>query len=236
MNLTDIKKHASSRDAEQGNKGIKYFIYENLSTWLVNILVHTPITANQITILGILFPFGSMLLFAYGNMWMGLLGVLFLYLGELMDACDGTLARTKKQCSKLQSNFLGNLYHSLSYPFLFIGIGVGVYMNTGNAKYLIVGGLAGMFQMTVAFTRFLSSSVLLKNGHGFDSEEKQIMKQSIVKKLFEAPMKHLRLIILFCVLLGLMKHFIIFYLAFNYIKMMAYISTIYLSFKNMENN
>ena len=235
MKIEDIKKHAASRDAEQGNEGIKYIIYEWLSTYLVKLLMYTSITANQITVIGILFPLLSMVLFSFGLFWINLLAVGILYLGELMDAVDGSLARSKNQCTKLQSNFLGNIYHSVPYAFLFVGIGMGVYASGHGLFYLLCGVFAGMFQMTIAFMRFLSSNVMLKNKYKFDSDEKKIFNnKSFIKKVFEFPMKNLRLILLFSVLFNVLHYIIVFYYVFNFVKLFGYIYTIYESFKKME--
>jgi len=238
MKSNEIKKQATVRDELQGNKGIKYKIYENLSTGVVKLLMKTAITANEITILGTIFPFLSVLLFSFGNIWYGLLGIIFLYLGELMDAVDGTLARCKQTCSKLQSGFLGNLYHSLPYPFLFFGISIGVYVNSGNVIYLLIGAFATMCQLTVAMVRFLSSSVMMRHGMSFDVNEDKIFnkEKSFIKKMFEAPMKHLRPIILVCLVFGLFKYFIMFYFVFNFVKVVGYMYTIYNSFKRLESN
>jgi phosphatidylglycerophosphate synthase len=242
MNIKEIKIHASSRDAEQGYKGIKYTVYEWLSTLLVKILMYTPITANHITIVGIIFVFIAAFFLGFGTFSFGLIGIVFLYLGELMDAVDGSLARCKKSCSRLQSNFLGNIYHSSSYPVLFLGISVGAYFQTGNLIYIIFGGLTALFQEMIGTMLFLKNTVLYKTGEGkyLEKDEENIFRhdknsiRKVLLEIFKAPFKHIRLMIILSVIFGRLDLFTIFYAIFTPIKLFGFIYSIYAMFKKIE--
>ncbi len=254
MKLKEIRYGpAASRDAEQGYKSLKYEIYEWLSAIFVKLLLYTPVTPNQVTIVGTLLPFLAAFFFGFGSFGFALAGISCLYLGELMDAIDGTLARCKKKCSRLQSNFLGNLYHSSSYPILFLGIGFGVFMNTGNPLYVLLGALSSLFQEGTATLRFLKNTVMYKN-HDIFKKNKDILnktdeselfnakgKKSLIMSLFGAPMKHLRLAILFIFVLehfyplGWVQVFVIFYGIFIPIKALGFSYTIYRSFQRIES-
>ncbi len=247
---------AASRDAEQGYSGLKYQIYEFLAAVLVKILMYTPITANQITLLGIVFVYVAAILFGYGTLYLGILAVGFIYLGELMDATDGTLARSKKACSKLQSNILGNLYHSSAYSILFLGIGFGVFVGTGNCIFILLGGISAFFQQTMGLIRFLGSQVMFKNRELLKEKGKEnLLDEADEKKLFKvgkksfknffieligAPIKHLRLIIIVVLILNYTIYpmafsiFTIFYAIFIPIKTLGFLHSIYYSFKRIE--
>jgi len=77
------------------------------------------------------------------------------------------------------------------------------------------------------------------------SDEKELFqakgKKGIIMNLFSAPMKHLRLTIIFVVFmeyffpLGWIKLFIIFYGIFIPLKYVGFASTIYKSFKRIES-
>jgi hypothetical protein len=259
MKLKDIKVYASCRDEEQNYFGLKYFIYEWLSTFLTKFLLYTPITANQTTIAGIIFVFIAAFFFGFGTIWFSLLAIGFIYLGELMDAVDGTLARCKKSCSRLQSNFLGNIYHSSAYPLLFLGIGVGVATNEGNFVYVLLGAIAALAQEVTAFLRFLKNTVMFKNkewlnkekpGLFSDPDESKLLKVKGWKKFiftaFQFPLDHLRVIIILAfALTGIdqmtsfaffngFKWLVIFYSIFVPIKALGYFVSIYWSFKKIE--
>jgi hypothetical protein len=259
MKLKDIKTHASSQDEKQGYKGIKYVVYEWLATILVKILMYTNITANHLTIAGVIFVFIGAFFFSLGTLSFGLLGILFLYLGELMDAADGSLARCKKSCSRLQSNFLGNIYHSSAYPVLFLGISVGVATNEGNFIYILLGAIAALAQETTAFLRFLKNTVMFKNQEWLNKEKPELFSDPDESKLLKAkgwkkfiftafkfPLDHLRVIIIFAFVLTFInqvipfaffngfKWLVIFYGIFVPIKALGYFVSIYHSFKKIE--
>ena len=254
MKFKDILKGpAASRDAEQGYTSFKFKIYEFISAIFVKILIYTPVTPNQVTILSALFPMLGAFFFGFGVFWFSLAGIACLYLGELMDAIDGTLARCTKKCSKLQSNILANLYHSSSYPFLFLGIGYGVFVQTSNANYLLLGALAAVFQMATAFLRFLKNTIILKNPEFFKQKKKLLYEskeeglfsvdkglKGFILSAFEAPMKHLRMVIVITVILnyfftfGWLRLFVVFYGVFTPIKAVGFTYTIYRSFKRIE--
>lgn len=255
MKLKEILKGpAASRDAEQGYTALKFKIYELISAIFVKILMYTPVTANQVTVLSILFPYLGAVLFGFGNFWYYLAGIACLYLGELMDAVDGTLARCKKACSRLQSNFLGNIYHSSSYPVIFLGIGYGVALSTGNMTYLLLGGITALFQESIAFMRFLKNTVLFKNQKKVkgvtdyldEPDESKLFSaskkssKSFLIKLSGEPMHHLRPIIIIAVLLSYflnwqtMELFVAFYAIFTPLKAIGYSYSVYRSFKKIE--
>lgn len=62
-------------------------------TWL---LLHTPITANQTTILSAVFGITGALLLAIGSYWWAIVGALCLQMCLALDFVDGEIARYKK--------------------------------------------------------------------------------------------------------------------------------------------
>ena len=106
-------------------------------TWL---LVRTPITANQVTVLQCLVGLIGAVLLGYGKF---VLGAMFLQFGYILDLCDGEVARWKKQSSKA-GNYLDLIGHRIVTPAMFFGLGIG----TG---YIVAGMIAGLF--SVKFVR-----------------------------------------------------------------------------------
>ena len=111
-----------------------------VSIYLTWLLVRTPISANQVTILqGIVGIVGAVLL-GYRKF---VLGAIFLHLGFLLDLCDGEVARWKHQESR-SGNYLDLIGHRIVIPAMFFGLGIG----TG---YIVAGMIAGLF--SVKFVR-----------------------------------------------------------------------------------
>src|SRR3989338_1013585 len=234
MKIKEIWVHASSQDAKQGYKGLKYLIYESLATILTKILLYTPITANQLTIMGSIFVYVAAVLFGFGETWYYIVAIIFLYLGELMDASDGTLARCKKACTRIQSNFIGNVYHSSAYPLLFLGIGYGVFLNTGDGLHLLFGALAAFSQESIGFLLFLRNTVLLKEGLSVTDDYISDIKISFLNKLLRFPMKWLRIIIIVTLIFGRFYIFLIFYGIFISLKAIGFFYSSYFSLRKIE--
>ena len=106
-------------------------------TWL---LVRTPISANEVTILQCIFGLIGAVLFACSEY---VLGAIFLQIGYILDLCDGEVARWKHQESKA-GNYLDLINHRIVIPAMFFGLGIG----TG---YIVAGMIAGLF--SVKFVR-----------------------------------------------------------------------------------
>jgi len=70
----------------------KYF-NRPLGRFLSKVLVHTPVTPNQVTIVSMLFGLAGAYFFALGNYPAGILGALLLQLSALVDCVDGDIAR-----------------------------------------------------------------------------------------------------------------------------------------------
>jgi phosphatidylglycerophosphate synthase len=106
-------------------------------TWL---LVRTPISANQVTVLQGIFGIIGAVLLGYGKF---VLGAVFLQIGYILDLCDGEVARWKHQQSNA-GNYLDLIGHRTATPAMFFGLGIG----TG---YIVAGMIAGL--LSVKFIR-----------------------------------------------------------------------------------
>ena len=102
-------------------------------TWL---LVRTPVSANQVTILQVIVGIIGAVLLGYGQF---ILGAVFLQFGYILDLCDGEVARWKHQESKA-GNYLDLIGHRIVTPAMFFGLGIG----TG---YIVAGMIAGLLSV-----------------------------------------------------------------------------------------
>ena len=64
-----------------------------LGRFLSKILIHTPVTPNQVTVVSALIGLVSAWFFAQGNYTAGIIGALLLHLSALVDCVDGDIAR-----------------------------------------------------------------------------------------------------------------------------------------------
>jgi phosphatidylglycerophosphate synthase len=114
-----------------------------LSGWVTQGLVHTPITPNQIT-LGIgLLGIAAAWLFAQPGYWMKVAGALVFWCASFLDGCDGEIARLKFMESRL-GGWLDLWMDNLVHMAVFTGIGVGIWRETQNVKWLWLGGAAAL--------------------------------------------------------------------------------------------
>lgn len=110
-------------------------------TWL---LLHTSITANQVTMLMIILGFTSTILFSIGNYWYSIVAVLALQLIYLLDGVDGEIARYRKSQST-EGVFLDLIMHLASISLPLAGIAVGIFMQDPRISIMILGLMVGMF-------------------------------------------------------------------------------------------
>ena len=100
-------------------------------TW---VFIKLGISANQVTVLQLLFGVVGSILFAYGKF---ITGCIFLQIGFILDLCDGDVARFNNKESKA-GEYLDLIGHRTVIPLYFFGLGLGT-------DHVIMGMMAGLF-------------------------------------------------------------------------------------------
>ena len=121
----------------------RYYVY-HVSIRLTWLLLKTNITANQVTIIGILIGVLGAISIAYGTLTSALVGTILLQIGFILDGVDGQIARYNGQ-SSVQGVYLDILNHRILNPLMPLSMGLMVFMNTDNFPLLlltIVGAIA----------------------------------------------------------------------------------------------
>lgn len=115
------------------------FAFRRLADIGVNILKHSRVTPNQITIVRaiIFLPF-IFYFFSKGTYLGNIFGVLCCALNSLFDVLDGSLARAKSLSSELGA-WLDQTLDKLATYVMFVGIILGSYTATQNHLLLIAG-------------------------------------------------------------------------------------------------
>jgi phosphatidylglycerophosphate synthase len=104
-------------------------------------LLKTPITPNQITLavtaLGI---YAGWLMSRPGNS-AKIEGSFLFLLTSILDGCDGEVARAKKMISKM-GGWLDLWGDNVVHVAVFYGLGLGLYKDTGQTIYVLLGKVA----------------------------------------------------------------------------------------------
>lgn len=106
------------------------------------------------SILGIL----SGLLFATGNYWLGILGVILFQISHILDGVDGAIARYNN-LPTVRGAYLDLVGHATVNPLVIYGIAIGVFINPPsyiplpNYSYLILGTVAAVYFTLVNVAR-----------------------------------------------------------------------------------
>ena len=131
-------------------------------TWA---LLHTPSSANQTTVLDLLFGLvGCAFLFAGGDV-NACIGGVFLLLFVIFDDVDGEIARYRDTCSKT-SYYLEGLCHPIMHPLKFSALGYGLSLRFGEQWLFFLG----MFVMVLCYVEQSSSwrrEILLKGEYSY---------------------------------------------------------------------
>jgi len=114
----------------------RYFRF--FSIYITKGLLHTPLSANQITILNICIGVLGSLLFSTGKFWLVALGTLLFLLFVTLDHVDGEVARFRKQTS-MRGHYLGLLAHYTVETTMDLGITFGAFRLVGRYEVLFLG-------------------------------------------------------------------------------------------------
>tara|TARA_B100000315_G_C14369664_1_gene492374 strand:- start:103 stop:813 length:711 start_codon:yes stop_codon:yes gene_type:complete len=111
-------------------------------------LLHTPITANQVTIFEyFLLPLGAIFLF-FGNLEYIFIGLLIIHFTNLLDVVDGDIARYRKKTS-LTGAHLEAIFDQLLAYFIYFPLAFGIFLQTGSKAILVVGFLCAAFAKSI---------------------------------------------------------------------------------------
>lgn len=112
-------------------------------TWL---LLHTPLSANALTILQTIVGAAGAILLISPEYLTNLLGIFLLQFGYVLDCCDGEVARYRKQAS-VNGVFLDLIGHEIVIPFMYMGLALGEYLRTAHFEVLLLGFTTALFSL-----------------------------------------------------------------------------------------
>ena len=112
-------------------------------TWL---LLHTPITANQVTFFSLVIGIVGIGLFSALAPSLFLAGTILLQLWYFLDHVDGQIARYHKTVS-ITGRFFDFLTHHIIHGVIFFSLGICMYQITRNFYLVIWGFVLSLFMM-----------------------------------------------------------------------------------------
>ncbi len=145
-------------------------------------LVHTPVSANQVTIFMMLT--GLVGAFLVGFPKLALTGCILLQAALMMDAMDGVIARYKKQESTY-GKYIDAMFHSLAMPLLFFMLGSYTYHYFNNVIFLFLG-FGTSFCIFGASSSYYNKIYFVATKKIISSENLQLIaeyRKNIVQKL-----------------------------------------------------
>jgi phosphatidylglycerophosphate synthase len=127
-----------------------------LSLPLVRLFARTPLTPNAITLIGFLITLASAVPLAHGGYRMTFLGALLQWLGSLLDAVDGKIARLKGQTSPFGSWLdvgLDFVYYALLFGALAAGLVAGGNVTLARFSVAVAGSGLSLCIPLIIFMR-----------------------------------------------------------------------------------
>ena len=117
-------------------------------TWL---LLHTRVTANQVTVIGVLIGLGGAVLLGWNNVWSLLAAVVALQLSFVIDFSDGEVARYRGTASAggAYLDWIGHYYIPAAVT---AALSYAAWQTSGHA-WLLLAGLVLIFgQLRIAYS------------------------------------------------------------------------------------
>ncbi|MGD2067016.1 MAG: CDP-alcohol phosphatidyltransferase family protein [Candidatus Bathyarchaeota archaeon] len=108
------------------------------SIYITKLLLHTKITANQVTVINLGVALVAFMFFVLGHAWSFFVGGLLLQFCSVLDCVDGEIARYRGT-SSITGLYLDRLNHSITLPLAFMSISFGLYNRFNDFRVFIFG-------------------------------------------------------------------------------------------------
>jgi len=131
-------------DTSQLHRPAQLFpLIRQLSFRISPVLAKSGLSPNLVTLIGLAAGLSSALLFSLGDRGPGLVGAVLWLVCNLMDYCDGEVARLTHRSSRL-GKVLDEVTDWAVHTAFFLGLGVGVQTATGESLWLWLGAACSM--------------------------------------------------------------------------------------------
>lgn len=205
-------------------------VMRKISIYITWLLLHTFITANQVTLVMIIIGWIACIFFIVGTPLFFLFGALTLQVWWLLDHVDGEIAVYKGEYC-ITGIYFDVIAHYLAHPLVMLSLGVGIFHNTNNFTYLAAGGLASFSSILldiihqtkycVMFHRYIKNAKL--DVSPFEKKEVNAKEVILQESLFGKLLKEYCLypgvmnLITLAALIDLINHVYIHYFSFTFL-------------------
>ncbi|MBS3152084.1 CDP-alcohol phosphatidyltransferase family protein [Candidatus Woesearchaeota archaeon] len=219
---------------------VSWMGYRYISPYISWVLVHTPITANQVSAFWASLVIVSSVLIFFNNYLLG--GFLF-GLAAILDYVDGEIARYNKTKSLKWGEFFDWISTWLSYLLPLSALTFSIFLTTESKLFLFFGVFSIFGYSMVELVRL--EDVKIHPEKAFRKDVAKIpFKKKLVrsyKNLFLIPYFHnvffLFAIIDSFVLSGFMKYFLLYYfIGFNLLWGLKVLYELFFGFKDEKNS
>lgn len=142
-NIRELKKICQPKEITEKDPFYYSHIIRKFSIYATWLFLHTPLSANQITLIHLICGIIGGILIGFHSYALILLGAIFIQLHVFFDNVDGEVARYRKTTHSVIGPFTDRIGHNIVNSTLFIGMTFNVYRYyQGNLFVLLLGFLA----------------------------------------------------------------------------------------------
>lgn len=143
--IRELKYICWKSPEEHRKKPLYTRFIRHLSIYITWLLLHTSITANQVTVLQIIAGIAGAICLAANRL---IPGIILLQLGYILDCVDGEVARYRRNPS-LSGVSLDMAGHFIVTPLMYFGFALGIYLKTHILLFLILGFFSSLFALPI---------------------------------------------------------------------------------------
>jgi phosphatidylglycerophosphate synthase len=163
-------------------------VFTFFSRYITWILVKTPISANFITITGLLIGLTGLLFIAVGNNIFIIIGFVLLYIYYTSDEVDGEVARYRKQTS-LRGIYYDEVAHLFFQSWFFFSFSFSIFRINSEFLYIIFGVITTFFLLGIRTVRKISTIAFAKGDFkniskkNYENNEILLLKKTLLQKI-----------------------------------------------------
>ena len=136
---------------------IDRYIIRKISGLITGLIVKTPVTPNQVTIVSLVIGIVAAVFFSHGAYICTIVAGVLYFVSTVFDQCDGEVARFKHMESDFGRSF-DIIVDSIVNAAIVIGITIAIYKTNGSGLTIVVGLLAMMgIVISLLLTTYFSS-------------------------------------------------------------------------------
>jgi len=141
--ISELNKICQKRNYRTEGSWFDRYIARDLAIRVSWALLHTPITANQVTLLGLLIGLAGCFAIGLSGPILYLTGSLLLQIWYVLDKADGQIARYRKTMG-LTGLFFDFIVHHIMHSVIFFALGLYAHQVTGKLLFVVWGFFTGM--------------------------------------------------------------------------------------------